>query len=140
MAGTRRSIHSEAVNEATIAAMNTAVPTKMPHFALAKKKSSSGPSSIPKRTNGFTGGRVAAVDVFRFDLVAFREARSGSSREPVSRFHSSYVLGEIFPSTRSCANFRRCAWLLKGIVVLAIQKRCRERGRRKRLTFILLAF
>jgi hypothetical protein len=22
---------------------------------------------------------------------------------------------EIFPSTRSCANFRRCAWLLNGI-------------------------
>src|SRR5678815_3203937 len=43
-------------------------------------------------------------------------ACSGRRLLPVSRFHSSYVCGEIFPSTRSCANLRRCAWLLKGIM------------------------
>src|SRR4029450_14079338 len=42
-------------------------------------------------------------------------ARSGSFRPPVSRFHSSNVSGEIFPCTRSSANFRRCAWLLNGM-------------------------
>src|SRR5262245_54296643 len=46
---------------------------------------------------------------------AFRVMRSGSFFRPVSRFHSSNVWLEIFPSTRSCANFRRCAWLLNGI-------------------------
>jgi len=35
--------------------------------------------------------------------------RSGSFCPPVSRFHSSYVSAEIFPSTNNCANFRRCA-------------------------------
>jgi hypothetical protein len=43
--------------------------------------------------------------------------RSGSSARPVSLFHSSNVSGEIFPVTRSSANFRRCALLLKGIGV-----------------------
>jgi len=43
--------------------------------------------------------------------------RSGSFFLPVSRFHSSKVSGEIFPSTSSSANFRRCAWLLNGIAV-----------------------
>ena len=41
--------------------------------------------------------------------------RSGSFLPPVSRFHSSKVSFEIFPSTSSCANLRRCAWLLNGI-------------------------
>src|SRR5439155_26539778 len=41
--------------------------------------------------------------------------RSGSFAPPVSRFHSSKVWLEILPSTRSCANFRRWAWLLNGI-------------------------
>lgn len=50
---------------------------------------------------------------FRAEL--FRAARSGSFLPPVSRFHSSNVSFEIFPSTRSCANFRLCAWLLNGI-------------------------
>jgi hypothetical protein len=40
---------------------------------------------------------------------AFRAARSGSFFFPVSRFHSSNVSFEIFPSTSSCANLRRCA-------------------------------
>src|SRR5437867_12876812 len=41
--------------------------------------------------------------------------RSGSLAPPVSRFHSSKVWLEILPSTRSCANFLRWAWLLNGI-------------------------
>src|SRR6266516_2771073 len=41
--------------------------------------------------------------------------RSGSFAPPVSRFHSSKVWLEILPSTRSCANFLRWAWLLNGI-------------------------
>jgi hypothetical protein len=52
--------------------------------------------------------------VFRF-RVGLRSTRSGSFERPVSRFHSSKVAGEIFPSTSSCANFRRCAWLLNGM-------------------------
>jgi len=53
----------------------------------------------------------------RFGFVAlFRPTRSGRFALPVSRFHSSNVSGEIFPSTRSCANLRRCAWLLNGMV------------------------
>jgi hypothetical protein len=46
---------------------------------------------------------------------AFARTRSGSFLPPVSRFHSSKVSFEIFPSTRSCANLRRCAWLLNGM-------------------------
>jgi hypothetical protein len=34
----------------------------------------------------------------------FTRTRSGSFLPPVSRFHSSKVSFEIFPSTRSCAN------------------------------------
>lgn len=53
-------------------------------------------------------------------LVFFRRSdrrltRSGSFLPPVSRFHSSNVLFEILPSTRSWANLRRWAWLLKGM-------------------------
>jgi hypothetical protein len=33
--------------------------------------------------------------------------RSGSALPPVERFHSSYCSSVIFPSTSSCANFRR---------------------------------
>src|SRR5215208_368968 len=65
---------------------------------------------------GFGFGFVRVV-VFRFfaGAAALRFARSGSFLPPVSRFHSSNVSFEILPSTRSCANFRRCAWLLNGI-------------------------
>src|SRR5207248_5437432 len=53
------------------------------------------------------------------DLVfcadAFGWRRSGSTFLPVDRFHSSYWSSVILPSTSSCANFRRCALLLKGI-------------------------
>jgi hypothetical protein len=52
--------------------------------------------------------RLRAALVFFF-------TRSGSFRPPVSRFHSSNVWLEIFPWTSSSANFRRCAWLLKGM-------------------------
>jgi hypothetical protein len=51
---------------------------------------------------------------FRLDFALGR-TRSGSVAPPVSRFHSSKVWLEILPSTRSCANFLRWAWLLKGI-------------------------
>ena len=54
---------------------------------------------------------LVAVALF-FD---FDPTRSGSFLLPVSRFHSSNVSFEIFPSTRSCANFLRCAWLLNGM-------------------------
>ena len=43
--------------------------------------------------------------------------RSGSLCPPVSRFQSSNVWFEIFPSTRSCANLRLCALLLNGMVL-----------------------
>ena len=46
-------------------------------------------------------------------LVAFRFTRSGSFLPPVCLFRSSYVLGVIFPSTSSCANFRRWALALE---------------------------
>jgi hypothetical protein len=50
-----------------------------------------------------------------FGLVRVRLAtRSGRRLPPVSRFHSSYVAGEIFPSTNNCANLRRWAALLNG--------------------------
>ena len=58
---------------------------------------------------GFARGRLF------FRRVALPFTCSGSFCPPVSRFHSSNVLFEIFPSTRSSANFRRCAWLLNGI-------------------------
>ncbi|MGZ6123185.1 MAG: hypothetical protein ACXWM0_19100, partial [Vulcanimicrobiaceae bacterium] len=48
-------------------------------------------------------------------VFALRFTWSGSFALPVSRFHSSNVSLEIFPSTNSCANFLRCAWLLNGI-------------------------
>ena len=53
---------------------------------------------------------------------AFARTRSGSFLPPVSRFHSSKVSFEIFPSTRSCANLRRCAWLLNGMHGLRQQR------------------
>ena len=43
------------------------------------------------------------------DLTGFFLTRSGNCLPPVSRFHSSKVLLEIFPWTRSSANLRRCA-------------------------------
>ena len=52
-------------------------------------------------TFGFARGRLF------FARVALRFTRSGSFCPPVSRFHSSYVSLEIFPSTSSWANFRR---------------------------------
>ncbi len=66
--------------------------------------------------------REDALDVRRRDLDLDRDfrfdvclTRSGNFALPVSRFHSSKVSGLIFPSTRSAANLRRCALLLKGI-------------------------
>ena len=50
-----------------------------------------------------------------FALFDRDPTRSGSFFPPVSRFHSSKVSLEIFPSTSNCANLRRCAWLLNGI-------------------------
>src|SRR5437016_9095996 len=53
------------------------------------------------------------------DVVFFANAfgwrRSGNTFLPVERFHSSYWSSVILLSTSSCANFRRCALLLKGI-------------------------
>lgn len=74
------------------------------------------------RRLAFFRAGVFALTFFRggvFALAFFRArgfaALSGSFLVPVSRFHSSNVSFEIFPSTRSCANLRRCAWLLNGI-------------------------
>src|SRR6059058_166620 len=53
--------------------------------------------------------------VLAFFADAFGWRRSGSTFLPVERFHSSYWSSVILPSTSSCANFRRCALLLKGI-------------------------
>ena len=53
--------------------------------------------------------------LFFRDVVFFRCSRSGKSFRPVDRFHSSYCLSVIWPSTRRCANFLRCALLLNGI-------------------------
>lgn len=44
-----------------------------------------------------------------FDFFFLRFTRSGSLFLPASRFQRSYTSGSILPSTRSCANFRRCA-------------------------------
>src|SRR2546430_14211274 len=52
---------------------------------------------------------------FVFFADAFGWTRSGRTFLPVERFHSSYWSSVILPSTSSCANFRRCALLLKGI-------------------------
>jgi hypothetical protein len=57
---------------------------------------------------------LRAGSVF-LDAFALDRTRSGSFLRPVSRFHSSKVSFEIFPSTSSCANLRRCAWLLNGM-------------------------
>ena len=66
------------------------------------------------RATGVSGGY--RLRLLRDDRgFVFRFTRSGSFFPPVSRFHSSNVCAEILPSTRSCANFRRCAWLLNGI-------------------------
>jgi hypothetical protein len=59
--------------------------------------------------------RVRAAEARRRATAGCCPARSGSVRTPVSRFHSSKVSSEIFPSTSSCANLRRCARLLNGI-------------------------
>src|SRR5439155_23635922 len=52
--------------------------------------------------------------VLAFFADAFGWRRSGSTFLPVERFHSSYCWSVILPSTRSSANFRRCALLLNG--------------------------
>jgi hypothetical protein len=62
----------------------------------------------------FAGARFFLV-VSRFPLARLPGARSGSLASPVSRFHSSNVSGDISPFTRSSANLRRCALLLKGM-------------------------
>src|SRR2546422_3381025 len=56
---------------------------------------------------------VLRVHAFFADAFGWR--RSGSTFLPVERFHSSYWTSVILPSTSNCANFRRCALLLKGI-------------------------
>jgi hypothetical protein len=61
----------------------------------------------------------APSDTRRRDFAAdfffvFGWIRSGNTFRPVVRFHSSYWSSVIFPSTRSCANLRRCALLLNG--------------------------
>src|SRR6266511_222655 len=55
------------------------------------------------------------MDLAFLRFVGFDPTRAGSFLLPVSRFHSSKVSLEIFPSTRSSANLRRCAWLLNGM-------------------------
>jgi hypothetical protein len=66
-----------------------------------------------------------------FDLdfgLALGLTRSGSFAPPVSRFHSSKVSLEIFPSTSSSANFLRCARLLNGIFPLPAEMSPRQPG------------
>ena len=70
------------------------------------------------RAHFFFAARRLPVDFAALDFLDFDPTRSGSFLLPVSRFHSSNVWFEIFPSTRSCANFLRCAWLLNGMIVL----------------------
>src|SRR5688572_20364156 len=63
--------------------------------------------------------RLTLLVAARFEpllAVVFGFTRSGSFLPPVSRFHSSNVSAEISPFTSNSANFRRCAWLLKGII------------------------
>jgi hypothetical protein len=67
------------------------------------------------RRRRFFAARLFGPALAFLDALAFVRTRSGSFLRPVSRFHSSKVSLEIFPSTSSCANFRRCAWLLNGI-------------------------
>lgn len=69
------------------------------------------------RGAAFLRGAVFFRDPVLFfrDVVFFRCSRSGKSFRPVDRFHSSYCLSVIWPSTRRCANFLRCALLLNGI-------------------------
>src|SRR5207302_8296276 len=73
--------------------------------------------SYPAQRRPYLLARFLAVVLG--DLVFFADAfgwrRSGSTFLPVDRFHSSYWSSVILPSTSSCANFRRCALLLKGI-------------------------
>ena len=70
------------------------------------------------RHRRFVVARRRGAGDFLLAPFDFDPTRSGSFFAPVSRFHSSNVSFEIFPSTSNCANFRRCAWLLKGIDVL----------------------
>src|SRR5207237_704949 len=75
--------------------------------------------------------RRLRVDLVALALFDFAPARSGSFLLPVSRFHSSKTSLEIFPSIRSSANFRRCAWLLNGMNSLSYARDRGERGGRK---------
>src|SRR5262249_54223128 len=70
---------------------------------------------------------LCAFRLLRF-LAAFVRAdllrtRSGSLFPPVSRFQSSNVWFEIFPSTRSSANLRLWALLLNGTVLATFDYR-----------------
>ena len=67
-----------------------AVAALVPAFAYAQ-----GAASYPSKPLRFVVGLVPGA----FCLVAFFSTRSGSSRPPVSRFHSSYVSGVITAST-----------------------------------------
>src|SRR5207247_703124 len=75
------------------------------------------PDVVPD--DGGEDGRRGGADHFRFAVAFFGLTCSGSSRPPVSRFHSSNVSAEIFPFTSNSANFLRCAWLLNGISPLS---------------------
>jgi hypothetical protein len=72
-------------------------------------------SALPNGHRCFADLRPLADVLPPRDFFVFVPTRSGSLVPPVSRFHSSKVSLEIFPSTRSSANFRRCAWLLNGM-------------------------
>ena len=80
-----------------------------------RSHSTSAGGPLLRARHRFFVARDLRGDAAFFDLVDFAPACSGSFLPPVSRFHSSKVAFEIFPSTSSCANFRRCAWLLNGM-------------------------
>jgi hypothetical protein len=92
---------------------SSACQSEKTHALLQQSEVQDGKFSLPKALLGFLSC------AFRFGL--FSSCRT--AHDPfweflgsVSRFHSSKVWFEIFPSTKSCANFRLWALLLKGIV------------------------
>src|SRR6188768_742115 len=89
--------------------------------SIVVRFASSGLDYFFLRTAFFFAG-VFRFGAFFFPAAVFffgAAARSGSFALPVSRFHSSNVSGLILPSTSSCANFRRWAWLLNGMQISA---------------------
>src|SRR5437870_12574052 len=73
------------------------------------------PAAPPNRPYLLVRFLLIVLSDFVFFADAFGWTRSGSTFLPVERFHSSYWSPVILPATSSCANFRRCALLLKGI-------------------------